>query len=95
MRLWYIPEICFVASPGFSTSHFSSSNSIDSGYGTPSTILDRFCLRLCRCFGHGVNICMCFSYIPEITFCHFFCVLNLAICRAQIVYVTPLTVVSG
>ena len=36
-------------------------------------------LKLIRCFGHGLKICMCFEYNPQITFYHFFLKLNLAI----------------
>ena len=39
-------------------------------------------LKLHRCFAHGLKICMCFRYNPQIIFYHFFCKLNLVIFQA-------------
>ena len=36
-------------------------------------------LKLHRCFGHGLKICMWFGYNPQIIFYHFFCYFNLGI----------------
>ena len=33
-------------------------------------------LKLHRCFGHGLKMCMWFGHNPQIIFCHFFCNLN-------------------
>ena len=38
--------------------------------------------KLHWCFGHGLKICMWFGYNPQIIFCHFFCMLKLAIFTA-------------
>ena len=39
-------------------------------------------LKLYRCCDHALKICMWFGYNPQINFCHFFRILNLAIFRA-------------
>ena len=39
-------------------------------------------LKLHRCFGHGLNICMWFGYNPQIIFYHFFRKLNSVIFQA-------------
>ena len=39
-------------------------------------------LKLHRCFGHGLKICMWLRYNPQIIFCYFFCKLNLVIFQA-------------
>ena len=36
-------------------------------------------LKLHRCFGDGLKICMWFGYNPQIIFYHFFCYFNLGI----------------
>ena len=36
-------------------------------------------LKLHRCFGHGLNICIWFGYNPQIDFSHFLRKLNLVI----------------
>ena len=62
MCFWYIPEIIFVTFSGFEASHFSGSNSIDSGYSvdaSPPTVEDGSYVKLCMCFCHGLKICMC------------------------------------
>ena len=38
-------------------------------------------LKLHRCFGHGLKICMWFGYNPQIIFYHFFCYFNLGILK--------------
>ena len=38
-------------------------------------------LKLHRCFGHGLKMCMWFGYNPQIIFCHFFRNLNLVFFR--------------
>ena len=39
-------------------------------------------LKLHWCFGHGLKICMCYGYNPQIIFCTLFHKLNLPIFRA-------------
>ena len=39
-------------------------------------------LKLHRCFGHGLKICMWFRYNPQIIVYYFFCKLNLVIFQA-------------
>ena len=51
---------------GFELRQFSSSNSIDSGYLVDTTppaivIFLFFFLKICRCFCHGLKICMCYG----------------------------------
>ena len=41
-------------------------------------------LKLHRSIGHGLKMCMCFGYDPEIRFCHFFRNLNLVFFHALI-----------
>ena len=41
-------------------------------------------LKLYRCVSHGMKMCMCLGYNPQIIFCHVFCIWNLAISSAQI-----------
>ena len=40
-------------------------------------------LKLYRCLGHDLKICISFGYNPQITFCHFFHKLNLVIFTAS------------
>ena len=40
-------------------------------------------LKLCRCFHHGMRMCMWFGYNCLIIFCHFFHFVNLVIFRPQ------------
>ena len=30
-----------------------------------------YVLKLYRCFGHGLKMCICFGYYPQILFCYF------------------------
>ena len=44
----------------------------NSSYSFPSIVL-----KLCRCFRHGIKICVWFEYNTLIIFSHFFCFVNL------------------
>ena len=43
----------------------------NSSHSFPSIVL-----KLCRCFWHGMKMCMCFGYNTLIIFSHFFCYVN-------------------
>ena len=50
---------------------------------TPLTVVLLIFLKLCRCFLHGVRMCMWFGYNCWIIFYHFFHFVNLVIFRPQ------------
>ena len=39
-------------------------------------------MKLHRCFGHGLKMCMWFGYNPQLIFCHFLRNLNLVFFQA-------------
>ena len=45
-------------------------------------------LKLHRCFGHGLKMCMLFGYNPGIIFCHFFRNLNLVFFQALLLHLS-------
>ena len=45
-------------------------------------------LKLHRCFGHGLKICLWFGYNPQIIFYHFFCKMNSVIFQAFLAHLS-------
>ena len=56
--------------------------------GISSYSLISILLKLHRCFGHGLNICMWFGYNPQIIFYHFFHKLNSVIFQAFLAHLS-------
>ena len=81
MCMWfgYNPQIILLLFPRVEHSYFQAF--LLSKCMTPPTVLP-FLLKLHKCFGHSLKICMWFGYNPQFIFCHYFCNLNLVTFQA-------------